>query len=55
MKRRHFVFNVATLALLSGCGVVPNLSKTAAPRVARDGILGGSLQDFAVKSTGRRR
>src|SRR5262249_46442454 len=40
MQRREFVFTAATLALLGGCSVLPNLGKRAATRVARVGIMG---------------
>jgi putative ABC transport system substrate-binding protein len=44
MKRRQFVFSAATFALLTGCGVLPNLGQpaTSASRVPRVGILNGS-------------
>jgi ABC-type uncharacterized transport system substrate-binding protein len=42
MNRRQFLVAATGLALLSGCGVLPNLAKLATPGVARVGILGGS-------------
>jgi putative ABC transport system substrate-binding protein len=39
MKRRQFLSVATTLALLTGCGVVPSLSKPAATRVPRIGVL----------------
>jgi ABC-type uncharacterized transport system substrate-binding protein len=39
MRRRQFVFTATTLALLGGCGVLPNLGKPSTPGVPRVGIL----------------
>jgi len=39
MKRRDFILSTATLALLTGCGLLPNLGQPTSPRVARVGIL----------------
>jgi len=35
IKRRDFIFSTGTLALLTGCGVLPKLGKPASPEVAR--------------------
>jgi putative ABC transport system substrate-binding protein len=40
MKRRQFVFSAASLAVSSGCGVLPFVSGLTTPRVPRVGILG---------------
>src|ERR1700730_12877040 len=39
MKRRQFVFTAATLALMSGCGVLPNLGTPATRGMWRLGLL----------------
>jgi putative ABC transport system substrate-binding protein len=42
MKRRQFIFTSATLAVLSGCGLVPGTASRPGQRPARIGVLGSA-------------
>jgi putative ABC transport system substrate-binding protein len=45
VKRREFVFSAATLALLTGCGLLPNLGIPVSTRLVRVGILAGDANN----------
>jgi putative ABC transport system substrate-binding protein len=50
VRRRQFVFAVATFNLLTGCAVLPILGTASLPGVVRIGILSGSAADVVSKN-----
>jgi putative ABC transport system substrate-binding protein len=49
MRRRQFISSITTLTLLSGCGVVPSLSKAPPARAWRVGYIGNTTNPVGAQ------